>query len=405
MSNYFIFKKVEIKKVKIFIFTFLLSFGLSTFEQNANFDKFLWITADSMQDKESINQALYFAYDHDFKKVFVQCRFRGDSFYNSKIVPKNNIVNPDFDPLKYAIFVGHQLGLEVHAWMNTYILWSNNGVLNPEPTNLNHIYHTNKDWLESNIHGKSDALIDLSIRQSPNWEGVYLSPNHPEVNEYLISVFKEVLDNYEIDGLHLDYIRFQNDIYGYNRKGRELFQEKYDFDPLDIERNIISSRYGWQESEIDSMKVVWSNYKINNINNLLLNLKKVIDNQDKDIYLSAAVKSNPDSAKNKWSQDWVFWLDSDLLDFAVLMNYAPNSTDFYNSIGSIKDHEGQDLNKIVMGISTYNQDSKKVSEKIYLSYLYGFKGISLFSYNSIEKNQKTDLNWFYPIIDIFNTIN
>ena len=87
------------------------------------------------------------------------------------------------------------------------------------------------------------------------------------------------------------------------------------------------------------------------------------------------------------------------------MNYAPNSTDFYNSIGSIKDHEGQDLNKIVMGISTYNQDSKKVSEKIYLSYLYGFKGISLFSYNSIEKNQKTDLNWFYPIIDIFNTIN
>ena len=71
MSNYFIFKKVEIKKVKIFIFTFLLSFGLSTFEQDANFDKFLWITADSMQDKESINQALYFAYDHDFKKVFV----------------------------------------------------------------------------------------------------------------------------------------------------------------------------------------------------------------------------------------------------------------------------------------------------------------------------------------------
>ena len=52
------------------------------------FDKFLWITADSMKDKESINEALYFAFDHDFDKVFVQCRFRGDAFYSLKLVLK-----------------------------------------------------------------------------------------------------------------------------------------------------------------------------------------------------------------------------------------------------------------------------------------------------------------------------
>ena len=124
------------------------------------------------------------------------------------------------------------------------------------------------------------------------------------------------------------------------------------------------------------------------------------------MYLSAAVKSDPSLAKNKWSQDWNFWLNSNLLDFAIVMNYASNSAGFYDSIESIRNNMREEsLNKIIMGISTYNQDSKKVSDKIYLSYLYGFKGISLFSYDSINDNQKKDLNWFYPIIDIFNIID
>ena len=74
--------------------------------------------------------------------------------------------------------------------------------------------------------------------------GVYLSPNHPEVNNYLSLVFKEVIDNYNIDGLHLDYIRFQSDIYGFNKEGIKVFNDRYGFNPLDIERNIISTVYG-----------------------------------------------------------------------------------------------------------------------------------------------------------------
>ena len=113
---------------KVFIFTFLLSLAFSSNQGKKTFDKFLWISADSMKDKESINEALYFAFDHDFDKVFVQCRFRGDAFYSSKLVPKNpSIQDRSFDPLDYAISIGHQLGLEVHAWMNTYILWTKSG--------------------------------------------------------------------------------------------------------------------------------------------------------------------------------------------------------------------------------------------------------------------------------------
>ena len=141
MDKYFICNKVGMKMIKIFIFTFLFSVVLCTPEYSSNFDKFLWIKSDSMKDKESINRALYFAFDHNFNKVFVQCRYRGDAFYKSNIVPKNSSIKEnDFDPLEHAIVVGHQLGLEVHAWMNTYILWSKNGSQDAAPLDLNHIY-------------------------------------------------------------------------------------------------------------------------------------------------------------------------------------------------------------------------------------------------------------------------
>ena len=65
------------------------------------------------------------------------------------------------------------------------------------------------------------------------------------------------------------------------------------------------------------------------------------------------------------------------------MNYMPDMIDFNYSIESIKSNIDKDsFNKILMGISIYNQDAINVSDKIYLSYLYNFRGISLFSYDS-----------------------
>ena len=54
-----------------------------------------------------------------------------------------------------------------------------------------------------------------------------------------------------------------------------------------------------------------------------------------------------------------------------------------------------------MGIAIYNQDFSSVSDKVYLSYLYNFKGISLFSYD----NRKDNLRWFDNMLDIFEIID
>ena len=176
-----------------------------------------------MYNEKMINDALVYAYRAGYNIVFIQVRGRGYSYYNSDIVPKHPKIDPDFDPLYYAVTLGQALGIEIHAWMNSYILWS----LKSPPANIDHLFYTHKEWTETNMHGKSDAQIKLAELQSPQWEGIYLAPTHPEVNPYLLSVISEVFEKYDVNGIHLDYIRFQDEIYGYNKEGMKVFDEIY----------------------------------------------------------------------------------------------------------------------------------------------------------------------------------
>ena len=84
----------------------------------------LWIVRESMYTKSTIDSALIYAYQSNYDIVFVQVRGRGYAFYDSNIVPKHPKIDSSFDPLRYSITLGNSLGIEVHAWMNSYILWS-----------------------------------------------------------------------------------------------------------------------------------------------------------------------------------------------------------------------------------------------------------------------------------------
>ena len=357
--------------------------------------KCIWILRDSLTSPEKIEKALRYSADAGYDKVFIQIRGRGYAFYNSKIVPKNPLITNDFDPLKYSIDLAKKLNLEIHVWFNTYLLWSSSY----EPKDLNHLYHIKKDWTEANTYGKVDHSINLRSPKIPNWEGIYLSPLHPEVNPYLHSLVLEIINNYNIDGVHFDYIRYQDEIYGYNIHGRNDFDELYSIDPSDIAKGIISTRFGWSQEFVDSTKNMWNKFRQNAITELLVSISESIINSDLDIELSAAVKPNLLTAKKRFYQDWDRWINDGLLDFVVPMNYYSEIKDFNNDIQIMKyfiDPKLQD--KIIMGIATYNQSSEDAADKILISRLNGFKGVSIFSYDA----HKNNLDWFFPVVHALN---
>ncbi len=358
--------------------------------------KGMWIVRDSMVSPEEIDAALSFARQSGFNHVFVQVRGRGDAYYQSLVVPRSPLIRQrGFDPLAYAVARGHDLGLNVHAWVTTYLLWS----ARRPPETGTHLYYLHPEWLDVNAAGEAHSDIDLAAPRDGTFEGVFLSPVHPEVNAYLQALFTEIILNYDIDGLHLDYCRFADLDQGYNPAGLGAFRSEYGFDPRDILR--LQSATGNAASDGASAETldIWGDFRRQKITDLITALHSVITLSGKEILLTAAVKPNARVARHKFYQDWSLWLTNGLLDYAVLMNYTPDSKVFLENITLLAGElPTRFRSRVIMGVATYNQDARATAEKIRLARLYGYGGVCVFSYDA----HKTDLAHFQPIIEIMN---
>ena len=385
------------KKIKNIINCFFIAFLCTTSLKASILPKVesncLWVKAESILDTSSIDSILNFSSSNNINKLFFQVRSRGDALYNSSLVPRHENLDSLFDPLEYVINKVKNTNIEIHAWFNTYILWSSKY----KPKDLNHFYYKCDDCFEVDLNGKSDKSIQLNQFHSSNWEGIYLSPMHPDVNNHLFNVLNELIYTYDIDGIHLDYIRYQDMFYGYNEFGLIEFEDIYSINPIDLKRGIISERYGYSQDYVDSIKYEWQKFRINKINEFVRSIKYLIINNSLDIELSAAVKPDLLEAKYRWYQDWLSWINEDLVDFCVIMNYN-SDLNKYNAINTIISNQIKNKNKINIGLSAFNQSSNSISNKIIISRLDGYNNFSLFPY-SIEKDTT---NWYD---EIYETIN
>lgn len=156
-----------------------------------------------------------------FNTVLFQTRTRGDVLYRSDIEPMNAILtghndgDPGYDPLAFAIEECHKRGMECHAWMVAIPLGSRR--------------HAN------GLGNRSVARRHPEICVSYNRQ-YFLNPGHPKTKEYLMSLVREVVTCYDVDGVHFDYLRYPNralnfpDRAQYRRyaNGRDLAQWRRD---------------------------------------------------------------------------------------------------------------------------------------------------------------------------------
>ena len=321
-----------------------------------------------------------FATLNRFNQLLVQVRGRGDAYYNSNLVPRSHLIkDTDFDPLAYLIPKAKENGIQVHAWVNTYLLWSSR----VKPVQQNHLLYTNPEWIDQdkrvqlNIPGE---LKKLNGGRNGN-EGFYLSPNHPKVNTYLISIFRELIENYELDGLHLDYIRFHDSEYGKNPDAIAYYRKHNGPNALQF-----LSTSAPDPSDMSQVGH-WSDHRRKAVTDLVRETKNLIDAVRPDMELSAAVKPNLYQARERFYQEWDVWLAAGYLDKAVVMNYTKDLKDFAANIDIMYDNlPSKYRKKIVMGIATYNQPARQVVDKVKYTRVTRFRGISFFSYNVMVQN-------------------
>jgi len=122
--------------------------------------------------------------------ILFQVRQSGTAYYNSSYEPWGYYAgyqDPGYDPLAKAIEFAHEKGLEVHAWFN---------VFQTSSTHPGSPAYEHPEWICRDQNG------------TPMSSYRTLSPGLSAVREYTIKVALEIVNNYDIDGLHLDYVRW-----------------------------------------------------------------------------------------------------------------------------------------------------------------------------------------------------
>lgn len=130
--------------------------------------------------------------------VFLQVRPSGDALYASETQPWSGVLSgkqgqapaENFDPLAYFVEQCHQNGLQLHAWLNPYRLTRTAAATREEA--LAQLCDSHP------ARGLEDCLVFYT-------DGcLYLDPGRPEVRQHLLAVTEEILQNYDVDGIHLD---------------------------------------------------------------------------------------------------------------------------------------------------------------------------------------------------------
>ncbi|MBQ8961202.1 MAG: family 10 glycosylhydrolase [Ruminococcus sp.] len=125
----------------------------------------------------------------------------GDAYYRSDIFPKGTYLDGDYDPLSIMLEEAHSRGFSVHGWLNPLRCQTAEQMKALPPD------FRIRQWAEAGT-GQAKLLGD-------RW---YLDPSYPEVTELIADCADELLDRYELDGLHIDDYFYPTADVGFDRE-------------------------------------------------------------------------------------------------------------------------------------------------------------------------------------------
>jgi uncharacterized lipoprotein YddW (UPF0748 family) len=141
------------------------------------------------QQKSEIVQILDRAKEINLNVIVLQVRTTADALYESKLEPWSAFLtgtqgkSPGYDPLTFWVEQAHQRGIELHAWFNPYRTQYGGSKVEPADT---HISKTHPELVKS--YGKYG----------------WMDPGEPAAQEHSFNVFMDVVDRYDVDGIHID---------------------------------------------------------------------------------------------------------------------------------------------------------------------------------------------------------
>ncbi len=270
-------------------------------------------------------------------------------FYGVGSFPYN-----DWTLLDSIIRDSHKYGIELHPYI---IAGYKNSPKNP-------IVNEHPEWLVVNMQG--ERLTNLNLA-------------NPEVRRFITKSASEFL-RHDIDGLHLDYIRFDlHQNFSYDSLTCRDFENEFGTSPLKLDKDTG-----------DPLWCKWIEWNADKVTELVSDLRKMIKGSGRNIPLSAAVFPDPRASRFEVGQDWEKWVRDGLLDITCPMIYLDNSVVFTEDVRrALEICKGR--SEVIVGIwlgHRYHRDVDEdtMKEHVMIAWKENADGVSFWSASSFNKD-------------------
>ncbi len=302
------------------------------------------------------DQAVKILADNGFTAVIPNMLWGGVAYYPSEVLPVHNDVAEKGDQIALCLAACKKYGVECHVWK----------------VNFNMSGRAPREFAE-----KMEKAGRVQVSDSGQVENRWLCPSHPANKQLEIDSMLEIVRNYEVDGIHFDYIRYPGRDKCFCAGCRERFEQA-----------IGKSISNWPDDvkKDKELNDQWQLFRQQQITEVVATVAQAARQIRPAIKISAAVFPNWTVDRFEVGQDWELWCQKGYLDFVCPMDYTASNNLFSSRIEkqltwshNIPCYPG-------IGLSVWDDptDAVRLIEQINITRQYRTGGFTIFNYSTRE---------------------
>ena len=239
--------------------------------------------------------------DNGFTAILPNMLWGGAAFYASKVLPVAPQVASRGDQIAQCLAACRKHGIQIHVWK---VNW-NLGQAAP------------KEFVDK--LRREGRLQASSSGKEERW----LCPSHPDNQALEIASMVEVARDYDVDGIHFDYIRYPDGDHCFCARCKERFQSSTGLKVQSWPKDVLAD---------GPVRQAWLDWRRGNITAVVKAVSEQARAIRPGVKISAAVFSNWAADRDGVGQDWKLWCEKHYVDFVCPMDYTPSNGSFENMV-------------------------------------------------------------------------
>ncbi len=212
-------------------------------------------TCQSMNEEQFtafVDDVIYNIKDLGLNTLYVHAVAFTDALYNSAIYPRSRFMeDTSFDPLQIFVTKAHENDIHIEAWINPMRSFAvGEEDMYPEDSQI-------LQWIQEN----NERVRIVNNRY-------YLNPAYPETRQLILSVVQELIDSYDVDGIHMDDYFYPSGT-----------DQRFD-------------AYIYKQAQKENEELSLAQFRINNVNTMVYEIYQTVKQKSPDLWYGISPGGN-----------------------------------------------------------------------------------------------------------------